>query len=60
MSGGIDAATKLGDKDYPTLGALLIPTDKVVLNVTAGHANDAFEWVVFGLEFHNDPQNSAS
>ena len=60
LSAGADAATKLGDKDYPTLGALLIPTDKVVLNVTAGHANDAFEWIVFGLEFDNDPQNSAN
>ena len=53
---GVEYADKLGDKDYPTNGALLLPTDKVVLNVTDGQADDAFEWNVWYLEFDNDPR----
>ena len=55
---GVEYADKLGDKDYPTNGALLLPTDKVVLNVTDGQADDAFEWNVFYIEFDNDPRNA--
>lgn len=54
---GVDPATKLGGDNYPTNGALLVPTDKVVLNVTNGHANDAYQFNVFYLEFDNDPRN---
>ena len=53
---GVAVADDLGNKDYPTLGVLLVPTDKVVLNVTNGHANDNAELFVFGLEFDNDPR----
>jgi hypothetical protein len=51
-----DASDKLGTLDYPTNGVLLVPTDKIVLNVTAGHANDAAEIAFYGLEFDNDPR----
>ena len=54
---GIEAADRLGTLNYPTNGVLLIPTDKVVLNVTDGQADDAFEWNVYILEFDNDPRN---
>ena len=53
---GVDAADDIGALDYPANGALLLPTDKIVLNVTNGHANDAAELVVFGIEYDNDPR----
>ncbi len=53
---GVDAANDLGATDFPTNGALLVPTDKVVLNVTNGHANDAAEIALFGIEYDNDPR----
>lgn len=53
---GVNAADDYGALDYPTNGVLLLPTDKVVLNVTNGHANDAAEIAVFGMEFDNDPR----
>lgn len=52
---GVENAKVLGTLDYPTAGVYLVATDKVVLNVTAGHANDSFEFNVFFLEFDNDP-----
>ncbi len=52
---GVENAQVLGTLDYPTSGVYLIATDKVVLNVTAGHANDAFEFNVFYIEYDNDP-----
>ena len=52
---GVENAQVLGTLDFPTSGVYLIPTDKVVLNVTAGHANDAFEFNVFYIEYDNDP-----
>ena len=52
---GVDAADDLGDKDYPTLGCLLVATDKIVLNVTNGQSGDAAELVVFALEYDNNP-----
>ena len=52
---GVENAKVLGTMDYPTAGVYLIPTDKVVLNVTNGHANDTAEFNVFFLEFDNDP-----
>ena len=54
---GIEAASVLGTLNYPTNGVLLVPTDKVVLNVTAGHANDVFDFNVFYIEYDNDPRN---
>lgn len=53
---GVDAADDYAALDYPTNGVLLVPTDKVVLNVTNGHANDAAELFVFAIEFDNDPR----
>ena len=57
---GVNFAVAYGTLDYPTNGVLLVPTDKVVLNVTNGHANDAFDFNVFFIEYDNDPRNSAS
>jgi hypothetical protein len=51
-----DAADVLGTLDYPTNGVLLIAGDKIVMNNTAGEADDTHEWGVFGLEFDNDPR----
>jgi hypothetical protein len=53
---GVNATDVLGTENYPTNGVLLVPTDKVVLNVTNGNANDAAELAVFAIEFDNDPR----
>ena len=53
---GVAASDDLGVTDFPANGALLVPTDKIVLNITAGHADDSMELLVFGLEFDNDPR----
>jgi hypothetical protein len=53
---GVDAADDLGALDYPANGVILVPTDKIVLNVTNGHANDAAELAVFAVEYDNDPR----
>ncbi len=51
-----DAADGIGALDYPTNGVLLVPTDKVVINVGLGEADDNYEVAIFGLEFDNDPR----
>lgn len=52
---GVNPASGLGAANFPAAGVLLSPTDKVVLNVTNGHANDELEFMVFYLEFDHDP-----
>ena len=55
VTAGLDFAVGLGDKDFPTLGNLLVPTDKVVMTVTNGHANDEYEFAVFYIEYDRSP-----
>ena len=50
------AADVIGAKDFPTLGVLMIPTDKLVINLTAAHDDDTYDLAVFGLEYDNDPR----
>lgn len=56
LAGGVDEATDLGAVDFPTPGALLVATDKVVLNTTNGHANDNAELCVLYIEYDYDPR----
>ncbi len=51
-----NAADVIGTLDYPTAGVLMVPTDKLVINLTAAHDDDTYDLAVFGIEFDNDPR----
>ena len=53
---GVHNADVLGTLDYPTLGVLMVPTDKIVINLGAAHDDDVYDLSIFGLEFDNDPR----
>jgi hypothetical protein len=52
---GVDAADKLGTKDFPDAGNLLSPGEDVNVAVTNGVAGDALDVTLFYVEYDTDP-----
>ena len=52
---GVDAADKLGTKDFPVAGCLLEPAQDVYITVANGVAGDDLGIDLFYLEYDADP-----
>jgi hypothetical protein len=51
-----DAEDQASTVDYPTVGAILLPGEDVVVTVTNGVAGDAIDFYIFYIEYDNDPR----